>query len=178
MYNVVFGVNPAVPVILRALGITRENFSLQLGRFRDAFVYRDEIVVYTRNGGPNRDCSKSREDCPCCGCAMKFRVPKHPDYLRDKDDTFDMTYASIWYRISPDLPPDLRAFLKGISRAEPWDPDARWKRALDQLKHLTPAQAQTAFEKLDQDLRVTTFDANGRAVEKTFSEAIMDLKKE
>jgi hypothetical protein len=179
MYNVVFGVNPATPVILMALGITRENFAFQLGRFRDAFVHRDEIVVYTRNGGNNRDCFERapRADCPCSGCAMRFRVPMHADYLRDKDDTFDSTYASIWYRINPGLPPDLIDLLKGISRPEEWDPDARWRRALDELKHMTPAQSKVAAEKLDQNLRVTTFDASGKPVEKTFTEAMKDLVK-
>jgi hypothetical protein len=52
MYGMLFGQNPQADVILATLGLTRDS----VGRFRDAYVADGQIVVYTRNGGGNREC--------------------------------------------------------------------------------------------------------------------------
>lgn len=52
MYNMIFGMNKAAPLLLAALGLTPQD----VGRFRDAFVTEGRIAVYTRNGGGNRHC--------------------------------------------------------------------------------------------------------------------------
>jgi len=51
-YNLIFGENPASDVLLATLGLSRDD----VGRFRDCFVSDGKIVVYTRNGGGNREC--------------------------------------------------------------------------------------------------------------------------
>lgn len=76
-----------------------------MGRFRDIFINSDgtEIVLYTRNGGGNREhwddkCLEGIE-CDCHGCAITYVLPKHPNYLYDQDDDFDSTYAEIVFSV-------------------------------------------------------------------------------
>ena len=57
LYNMMFGVNQAAPVLLATLGLKLSD----VGRFRDAWVEKTDdgqvrIAVYTRNGGGNREC--------------------------------------------------------------------------------------------------------------------------
>jgi hypothetical protein len=64
-----------------------------IGRFRD--IYYDptskHIVLYTRNGGGNRDAYFYVFDI----------IKKHPNYLNDYDDGFDSTYAYIEFSVPP-----------------------------------------------------------------------------
>ena len=84
MYNMLFGVNPNSNFILETLGLTRE----MTGRFRDCFVVNGEIAIYTRNGGSNR--TEFAE-------VFNF-LRKSPYYLRDENDEFDNTYATIYFK--------------------------------------------------------------------------------
>lgn len=79
MYNALFGANEAAPVLLKILNITKE----QTGRFRDAYVENDHIVIYTRNGGGNRESYQKDIDF----------MRAHPNFIKDYDDSFDSTYA-------------------------------------------------------------------------------------
>lgn len=172
MYSLVFGSNPRGPLVLATLGLTPSD----VGRYRDAFVAKGEIAVYTRNGGGNRSCvceddpkygnarckhhtSESEEDeyttsglitptgkrvmvtwyhceapnspeCGCYGCAISHRLPKHPCYLRDRDDDFDSTYATIYFRFPEEHAEDLAKLDSG----EPFEPSKRWLDAIDALK--------------------------------------------
>lgn len=84
MYNMLFGINPNSNFILSTLELNRE----MVGRFRDCFVINGEIAIYTRNGGGNRD-----------DYAEVFeQLSNHPCYLRDEDDAFDSTYATIYFK--------------------------------------------------------------------------------
>lgn len=84
-YNMMNGVNPATFFILPMLGKKHPD---QYPRFRDCFVEGDEIHVYTRVGGGNRDCGFGEEE-----------LQAHPNYLRDEDDDFDSTYATYCFSV-------------------------------------------------------------------------------
>ena len=64
MYNMLFGVNKLFPVLLKSLNLSYHGEKLQidgdysLGRVRDIYLSEDgsKILLYTRNGGGNREC--------------------------------------------------------------------------------------------------------------------------
>lgn len=70
------------------------------------------------------------EECGCVGCFMTYRVQKLPYYLYDEDDSFDETYATIYFS----FPPEHAELLKMLDRGEPFNPDERWREALKKLK--------------------------------------------
>jgi hypothetical protein len=69
-------------------------------------------------------------DCGCSGCIITHRLPKHAYYLRDQDDSFDSTYATIYFSFPPEYAEDL----KKLDSGEKFDPDARWQKALEAFK--------------------------------------------
>lgn len=116
MYNMIFGENKASDVILATLGLTRAH----CGRFRDCFVANGEIAVYTRNGGGNRE-----------EFEWVFEIlSKHACYLRDEDDDFDNTYATIYFSFPDEYADDLKQFDSG----EPFNPSQRWLDAIEALR--------------------------------------------
>jgi hypothetical protein len=90
MYNMLFGTNPDAELLLTILKSTGD---FDTGRFRDAYLSQDgtEILIYTRNGGGNR------EDYEEAINSMQ----NHPCYLRDEDDDFDCTYAYFYFAVPP-----------------------------------------------------------------------------
>lgn len=105
LYNLLFGKNRYSDILM---GILELNTKYKIGRFRDIYLnkYGTKIILYTRNGGGNRDhynCddyeSKGNHDCDCTGCIMTYQIPSHPNYLDDYDDEMDCTYAYIKYSI-------------------------------------------------------------------------------
>jgi hypothetical protein len=129
MYNLMFGENAASDFLLALLDLTRAD----VGRFRDAYVTDDgkEIAVYTRNGGGNREHwgdEEAEPDCSCAGCIIEVRLPKHPLYLRDEDDDFDSTYATVFFRV----PEAALPLVKDL--AERRDPNVLWLSTLEELK--------------------------------------------
>lgn len=86
MYNMMHGVNPASDILLAMLGLKKED----TGRFRDVFLNEEgtEISVFTRNGGGNRDTYQEVID----------KLAQHPNYIKDFDDDFDCTYATIVFK--------------------------------------------------------------------------------
>lgn len=136
LYGLVFGEKNAVgrgAILLPMLGFSHLS---DVGRFRDAWVERDAdgepvIAVYTRNGGGNRvcNCDLDTSDGPCCGEYASIILPHHPQYLRDADDGFDPTYATFYFRPSPQHIEELRAVA-----TDPVDTGDRWRRVLDALK--------------------------------------------
>ena len=115
LYNTLFGTNPYAAAIIWALDLTPAD----CGRFRDCFVTNDEIAIYTRNGGGNRDTQ---------GEAIR-RMQQHPNYLRDKDDSYDNTYATFYFS----FPEDLREELKALDQGD-FDPSARWVDKIEEIK--------------------------------------------
>lgn len=113
LYNMLFGQNPEADFLLGLVDLTRD----EVGRFRDCFVNEDgtEIAVYTRNGGGNRE-----DYMP--------DFSGHPLYLRDEDDDFDCTYATIYFTV----PEQAKALVKDL--AEKRDPNKLWLETLEALK--------------------------------------------
>ncbi len=99
LYNMMFGKSPLSDVLLKLINLTQDD----CGRFRDVSLTEEgNIIVYTRNGGGNRDCwdwenqgYSGSKDCDCPGCVITHKLPDHPNYIRDYDDDFDCTYAYI-----------------------------------------------------------------------------------
>lgn len=92
LYNMINGVNPATFFILPMLG---EKHPDNYPRFRDCFVDNNEIHVYTRVGGGNRNCGFGEEE-----------LQQHPNYLRDFDDEYDSTYATYVFSIPDEFKND------------------------------------------------------------------------
>lgn len=112
LYNILFGTNPRADVILATLGLTRYD----VGRFRDCFVADGVIAVYTRNGGGNRENYQDVLD----------KLSKHPCWIEDRDDDFDCTYCTIYFR----FPDDYADSLRSIDAGAPFDPDEKWNALL------------------------------------------------
>lgn len=132
-YNMIFGNNPLYKVILATLDLTEND----VGRFRDVFITEGKIAVYTRNGGNNRQHfefsypeEEEGEDCPCPGCFMTYRAHRHSNYLYDRDDEFDNTYATIYYSFPDEYAEDL----KQLDTDETFDPSQRWLDFIEALK--------------------------------------------
>lgn len=160
MYNVLFGRNPMAPVLLRMLDLTSE----MTGRFRDAWVEEDgeHIVVYTRNGGGNRDCweldgCKNETDAegrtvtvhdPACMTTINGKLQKHPLYVSDKDDDFDCTYASFTFRV----PEQYREEVKQLQAAQAPDTGKplldRTEQVMADIKSMTPEQIRKEFPQI------------------------------
>jgi len=88
-----FGNNPCYKVILHCLGLTKED----TGRFRDCYVEDKKIIIYTRNGGGNREYFQE----------VFYKLSKHPNYIQDYDDSGDCTYAYIEFSLPEKWKDDL-----------------------------------------------------------------------
>lgn len=71
----------------------------------------------------------SSADCACPGCTIEHRLPKHHLYLRDEDDDFDSTYATIYFRI----PDEFRDELMSMNLPD-FKPSDLWIKAIEALK--------------------------------------------
>lgn len=87
MYNMLFGENELSGILLKMLNLSKED----CGRYRDCYLDKkgEKIIVYTRNGGGNREDYEYVFD----------KLSKHSNYICDYDDDFDCTYASIEFRV-------------------------------------------------------------------------------
>lgn len=99
LYNMLNGVNPATFVILPMLG---EKHPDEYPRFRDCFIDGEEIHIYTRVGGGNRNCGFGEEE-----------LQAHPNYLRDEDDDFDSTYATYIFSVPEQWKSDFDKIVAG-----------------------------------------------------------------
>lgn len=109
LYNMLFERNPLAPMLLEIIGESVDS----VGRFRDCFVCDGEIHVYTRNGGGNREEYEGTFE----------GLRSNPLYLRDFDDDFDCTYATICFRCPDELKP-LLEFIGSISSQQ--NPGEKW----------------------------------------------------
>jgi len=71
-------------------------------RFRDCFVGENEICVYTRVGGGNRECGYGEE-----------KLYEHPNYLRTEDDDYDSTYATYYFSVPDEWKNDFEKIIDG-----------------------------------------------------------------
>jgi hypothetical protein len=116
MYNTLFGENASQKDFLFGiLGKTEDDF----GRYRDIYVTDSHIVVHTRNGGWNRDNYLS----------VFEEMSQHPLYDYDEDDSFDETYADIYFR----HPEEHRELLKEMAVGTV-TPSEKWKMLLEGLE--------------------------------------------
>lgn len=99
-YNMINGVNPAAFLILPMLG---EKHPDDYPRFRDCFVKdNNEICVYTRVGGENRNCGFGEEE-----------LYNHPNFLRTEDDDFDSTFGSYYFSVPEEWKEDYEKIIAG-----------------------------------------------------------------
>ncbi len=91
LYNLLFGVNPLAKVFMEILGLDKDDGRYPTGRFRDIFYDKKKnmIILYTRNGGGNREEYQHVFDM----------LGEHPNYIRDYDDSFDETYAYVEFSV-------------------------------------------------------------------------------
>jgi len=82
-YNMIFGKNPDTKDILALLGLSETDIE----RFRDCYINDDEICIYTRTGGGNREYYPNEV------------LTSHPNYIRDEDDDYDCTYATYYFSL-------------------------------------------------------------------------------
>jgi hypothetical protein len=123
LYNALFGRNPLSPFYLAILGLDIAD----VGRFRDCFLQKTDegevrIVIYTRNGGGNRDAYEE----------VTKNLQAHPEYVTDFDDDFDCTYASYVFKVPDKLIDTVKAFAERPDQNV--DPGARFKDLLDKMQ--------------------------------------------
>lgn len=166
LYNMLFGKNPASPLLLAMLNIDSakeypewpkdeegeevdaygcneeteikiceyvqkciEGKTFQSGRFRDIYLNEDgtEIILYTRNGGGNRE-----------GYWHIFdMLRKHPLYVRDYDDDFDCTYAYIVFKVPDDYSEICRMMATG---QEPPTISEKFHREIESMEQMSAGQ--------------------------------------
>lgn len=142
LYNALFGRNPMSRLLLSMLNLTEGD----VGRFRDCYLARGDrfereaaendeakakelekkdlrIVVYTRNGGGNRDDYESVTDT----------LQALPDYLTDYDDDFDCTYASYEFKV-PEKFKATADELVGLGAVSEVSPQERFKTLIANLQ--------------------------------------------
>lgn len=124
LYNMLFGVNSAAPILLKTLGIT----SGDVPRFRDCYVEGDTIVIHTRTGGGNREGYEAENDA----------LTKIPGYVCDADDDYDCTYANFYYLFPAEYAADLKAL---SAKSEGHKPSEKWEALFDSLKSKPPTAA-------------------------------------
>lgn len=137
LYNMLFGRNPYSKVLLALLGLTEGD----CGRFRDCYPNEDgtEIHIYTRNGGGNREEYQDTIDA----------LAARPGYLRDFDDDFDCTYATIVFAVpveakaivariadQTDTTPPMEKFFKLLADMDAGKDNAVVSRALEVGKQI------------------------------------------
>jgi len=161
LYNMLFGQNPASPILMAALNLDNEaptNWSERFneicdswgepdiygekgqalmkeakemgyyptGRFRDIYFQNEEgsepkIILYTRNGGGNREWYQYVFDL----------LEKHPLYIADYDDDFDCTYAYIEFK----APESIVKFFEGAKTGKLPNVSEKFKAEIEAMEN-------------------------------------------
>lgn len=126
MYNLLHGVNPNAEILKAVLGL---DSKWPTGRFRDIYLNEDgtKIILYTRNGGGNREAYQHVFD----------NLADHPNYVRNWDDDFDCTYAYVEFTI-PKEASGLCASLADGSK--PKSIHEKFMETIKQMESLSPQQ--------------------------------------
>jgi hypothetical protein len=80
------------------------------------------------------------DECACPGCTITYRLPELEGYIRDEDDDFDSTYATIYFR----PPEEYREVLAGAIREG--TPSEDWAQFIAALED-PPDEPKTDNEK-------------------------------
>ena len=137
LYNMLFGINSAAPVLLKILNLTVD----EVPRFRDCFIDGDKIVIHTRTGGGNRDFYDSEQSCRKCYPERwiddtppvgpwNTALTGNEFYIKDEDDEYDSTYANFYFRFPDEYADDLK-LLSGSITAH--TPSEKWKALFENL---------------------------------------------
>ena len=119
------GSNENAHKLLNLVGLTKENFP----RYRDTSLWNNntEIRVLTRAGGLNREEYQSDID----------KLKSNEYYLRDEDDSFDSTYAYIFFKV----PDQYLESVKDIKTDER-TMEQKTNDALKDMENMTPEQLE------------------------------------
>lgn len=109
LYNVLFGENASQKQFLFGLLNLKPE---DTGRYRDIYVVDGHIVIHTRNGGGNREYYEDVFEA----------LSQHPLYDYDEDNSFDCTYADIYFKWPPGYEELLAVMAEGTVT-----PSERWK---------------------------------------------------
>jgi len=156
-YNILFDQNSSMSLLLSMIDIDNKRKNI---RIRDCFLNKDgtKILLYTRNGGGNRkhqgdsqnDGSDERPeglDCSCYGCCIKYDLSKHRHYIKDEDDSYDSTYARVWFSV----PYNFLKITKGMATGlEPETIGEKFKRAFKKLDSGDPEMIKRTKPVLDE----------------------------
>lgn len=138
LYNMLFGVNQAAPVLLAVLGISHND----VPRFRDCYLTDGKIAIHTRTGGGNRYAYESEQECrqnypeyfegdePKTG-PYNEDLRKIQCFMYDEDDDFDSTYATFYYSFPEKYKADLEALEK---RVGDYSPSEAWQELFKSLE--------------------------------------------
>ena len=103
-YNLMNGVSPATFFMLPMIGM----HPIEIPRFRNVFLrdeehpeYDDNIQVYTRVGGNNRNSGYGEE-----------KLEKHPNFVATFDDNFDNTYGTYVFSVPEEWKGDYDKIVK------------------------------------------------------------------
>lgn len=124
LYNMMNGFNPACVLIMPMLGRKQNEYP----RFRDCFVTKENnIAIYTRVGGGNRDCGFGEEE-----------LYADENFLTTYDDDFDSTYATYEFKVPEKWKSDFDKILCG-------DFASVSKEYIEYLKQFYPKLAEQGF---------------------------------
>jgi hypothetical protein len=164
LYNMLFGVNENTPLLAKVLDIDLSGYMKsdemkafckgkhEIGRFRDIYVSGDEIVLYTRNGGGNREYMQETWDA----------IQAHPNYLRDEDDDFDCTYAYVYFSI----PEQYKELVMALEEGEPVKVHEKFNGLLESMKNGTMTEEQKKVaEEIANKLKEALENGGGKVVE-------------
>lgn len=117
LYNMLFGVNEEMPVLLGMIGVNTDYFD----RFRDVDLIENgtKIRVLTRLGGGNREGYAETWD----------KIQSHELYITDYDDDFDCTYAYIEFNI----PDKFKETAKKMFNGEPVSVSDKFNKELKEM---------------------------------------------
>lgn len=147
LYSSLYGRNPLSPFLRAMLKLDTEYAT---GRFRDIWLGGDgkTVILFTRNGGGNRECycesvvnpAEGRPQKHESGClaAVIESLQKHPQYLRDWDDQFDATYAHFEFRVPEEYLAATR--LLATLTKPPKSLGDRFEETMDEVRKMTPEQ--------------------------------------
>jgi hypothetical protein len=154
LYNSLFGVNTAAPLLLKMIGKTSDDF----GRFRDCYLSPewDKIIVYTRCGGGNREDYQEVFD----------EMEGHPNYLSNYDDDFDCTYAYFEFSIPDEYKEDVK-LIAGMTPPTQ-KPSEKFQQLINDLQSgATNEQTDKAMEvgaKIFEEIDKTASDGEDKII--------------